>query len=77
MVMRQGMALVAVGLVIGVAGAVALTGVMSSLLFSVEPHDPVTFGAVSLVLIAVAALACFVPARRVTTIDPMRALRSE
>jgi len=77
MVMRQGMLLIAIGLVIGVAGALALTRVMSALLFDVEPHDPITFVAVSLVLMAVAAFACFVPARRVTTIDPMLALRSE
>jgi predicted permease len=77
MVMRQGMSLVIIGLAIGVGSALALTGVMSALLFSVEPHDPITFIAVSLVLMAVAAVACFVPARRVTTIDPMLALRSE
>ncbi|HVG17783.1 MAG TPA: ABC transporter permease [Blastocatellia bacterium] len=77
MVMRQGMTLIVVGLALGVVGALTLTGVLSALLFSVEPHDPVTFVAVSLVLIAVAALACFVPARRVTTIDPMLALRRE
>jgi putative ABC transport system permease protein len=77
MVMRQGMTHIAIGLAIGVAGALALTRVMSALLFAVEPHDPITFVAVSLVLMAVAAIACFVPARRVTTIDPMLALRSE
>ncbi|MFP5263892.1 MAG: ADOP family duplicated permease [Blastocatellia bacterium] len=77
MVMRQGMTLIIIGLAAGVAGALALTRVMSSLLFSVEPDDPVTFIAVSLVLIAFAAVACFVPARRVTAIDPMLALRSE
>jgi putative ABC transport system permease protein len=77
LVMRQGMTLVVGGLVLGVVGALALTRLMSALLFSVEPTDPLTFLAVALVLIAVAALSCFLPARRVTTIDPMIALRSE
>jgi putative ABC transport system permease protein len=77
MVMRQGMTLIVVGLGIGVGSALLLTRVMSALLFAVEPDDPITFIAVSFVLIAVAAVACFVPARRVTTIDPMLALRSE
>jgi putative ABC transport system permease protein len=77
MVMRQGMTMVIAGLGLGVVGALALTRLMTSLLFSVEPTDPVTFLAVGVVLIAVAALSCFIPARRVTTIDPMIALRSE
>jgi len=77
MALRQGMALVLVGLAIGVIGALALTRLMSTLLFAVEPTDPLTFLAVSLALAAVAAIACFVPARRVTTIDPLTALRSE
>ena len=77
MVMRQGMTLVVAGLAVGVVGAFALTQLMSALLFSIEPTDPVTFLAVGLVLIAVAAVSCFLPARRVTAIDPMIALRSE
>ncbi|MFY9609667.1 MAG: ABC transporter permease [Blastocatellia bacterium] len=77
MVMRQGMTLVIGGLVLGVIGALALTQLMSALLFSVGPTDPLTFLAVALVLMAVAAVSCFLPARRVTTIDPMIALRSE
>lgn len=77
MVMRQGMSFVLVGLSAGFAGALLLGRLMSSLLFAVEPTDPATFLAVALVLIAVAAAACFVPARRVTSIDPMLALRSE
>ena len=77
MVMRQGMTLVVAGLALGVVGALALTQLMSALLFSVEPSDPITFLAVAVVLIAVAAVSCFLPARRVTTIDPMIALRSE
>lgn len=77
MVMRQGMTFVLMGLSIGVAGALLLGRLMSSLLFAVEPTDPITFVAVSVVLMAVAAAACFMPARRVTSIDPMLALRSE
>jgi len=77
MVMRQGMSFVLVGLTVGVAGALMLGRLMSSLLFAVEPTDPITFLAVALVLMVVAAAACFVPARRVTSIDPMLALRSE
>jgi putative ABC transport system permease protein len=77
MVMRQGMTLVVAGLAVGVVGAFALTQLMSALLFSIGPTDPLTFLAVALVLIAVAAVSCFLPARRVTAIDPMIALRSE
>ncbi len=77
LVLRQGLALVLIGLALGVAGAFALTRLMSTLLFAVEPTDPLTWLAVALVLAAVAALACFVPARRATLIDPLTALRSE
>jgi ABC-type antimicrobial peptide transport system permease subunit len=77
MIMRQGMALVLAGLSLGIVGALALNHVISALLFAVEPTDPVTFLAVSLVLLGVAAAACFVPARRATSIDPLMALRSD
>jgi predicted permease len=77
MVMKQGMVFVLVGLSVGVVGALLLGRLMSSLLFAVEPTDPVTFLLVGLVLIGVAGAACFVPARRVTSIDPMLALRNE
>jgi len=77
LVMRQGMSFVLAGLAIGIAGALLMGQVMSSLLFAIQPTDPVTYLAVSLVLMTVAAAACFVPARRVTSIDPMLALRSE
>ena len=66
-----------VGLALGMAGAFALTRLMSTLLFAVEPTDPLTWLAVALALAAVAALACFAPARRATLIDPLTALRSE
>jgi predicted permease len=77
MVMRQGIGLVMIGLLAGIAGAVVLTRLMSSVLFGVEPTDPLTFLGVTLVLIIVAAVSCFLPARRVTNIDPMIALRTE
>jgi ABC-type antimicrobial peptide transport system permease subunit len=77
LVMKQGMLLVVVGLALGITGALALTHLMRTLLFSTEPTDPVTFLAVAFVLLAVAATACFMPARRVTAIDPMLALRSD
>ena len=77
MVIRQGMAFVLLGLSVGIVGALLLGRLMSSLLFAVEPNDPITFLSVALVLTLVAAAACFIPARRVTSIDPMLALRSE
>jgi predicted permease len=77
LVMRQGMLMAVAGLAIGAGGALVLSRFVQSLLFSTEPDDPITFIAVSAVLLAVAAIACFVPARRVTEIDPMIALRSE
>ena len=75
MVLRQGLTLVLIGLAIGLAGALVLTRVLTTLLFGIEPTDGVTFVAVSMVLVAVAAIACFVPARRAATVDPMVALR--
>jgi predicted permease len=77
LVLRQGLTLVLAGLALGVAGAFALTRMMSTLLFAVEPTDPLTWLAVALALTAVAALACFMPARRATSIDPLTALRSD
>jgi putative ABC transport system permease protein len=77
LIVRNGMGLIIVGVVIGLAGAFALTRLMTTLLFGVTPTDTVTFAVVSLVLIVVALLACFLPARRATKVDPLVALRYE
>ena len=76
LVLRQGMKLVVLGLVLGGVGSLLLTGVLRSLLFGVEPTDPVTFIAITLVLLLVVGIACLVPARRATRIDPLVAMRS-
>ena len=75
LVMRQGLAIAAVGLAVGVVLSLAVTKLMSSLLFATPPTDLLTFAVVALALIGVAALACAVPARRALEIDPLQALR--
>jgi putative ABC transport system permease protein len=77
LVLRQGLSTTAIGLAIGVVGALGLTRLATSLLFEVKPTDPATFAAVAGVIAVVALLACVVPARRATRVDPMVALREE
>jgi predicted permease len=77
MVVRQGMTMTLIGLAVGLVGVIALSRVMVGLLYGVSPTDPFTFTGVSIVLLLVALLACLIPARRATRVDPIVALRSE
>ena len=77
MVVRHGALLAGAGIMIGVVGALALSRFLSSLLYNVKPTDPLTFLGVSLILVMVALLASYIPARRATKVDPMVALRYE
>jgi predicted permease len=77
MVMKETMLLVAVGMAVGLGAALATTRLISSLLFELSPNDPVTIAAAALLMVAVAALAGYLPARRASRVDPMEALRCE
>ena len=77
MVVRQGLALAVMGTILGIIGALALARLLSSLLYQTSPTDALTYSAVALVFLVAAAISCFVPAHRVTLIDPSQALRQE
>ena len=77
LVLRQGAALASAGIILGLTGAFALTRLLASLLYEVGPTDPLTFLAVPIVLVTVAMLACWLPARRAAQVDPIVALRTE
>jgi ABC-type antimicrobial peptide transport system permease subunit len=77
MILAQGLRLAIVGVVVGLAGAFALTRLLKGLLFGISASDPLTFAVIAVALIGVALLACWIPARRATRVDPLEALRSE
>jgi ABC-type antimicrobial peptide transport system permease subunit len=77
MALAEGMRMVVLGLLAGLIGAAALTRFLRSLLFNVTATDPLVFAAIAVLLAAVALLACYIPARRATRVDPLVALREE
>ena len=77
LVLREGLALAGIGLAVGLAGAVAATRLLRSMLFEVKPADPVILAGVAVLLAAVSLTASYIPARRATKVDPLVALRQE
>jgi len=76
MVLGQGMKLALIGIGIGIAGALALTRIIASLLYDVKATDPLTFAGISLLLALVTLVACWIPARRAARVNPIEALRA-
>jgi ABC-type antimicrobial peptide transport system permease subunit len=76
-VLTEGARLAALGLALGLAGSLAATRLIATMLFGVKPNDPLTFTAVAVILGSVTLAACYIPSRRATRVDPMVALRYE
>jgi putative ABC transport system permease protein len=77
MILKQGLTLTLIGVAAGISGALLLTRFIAGVLFGVEPTDPVTFAIVALTMTGVAVLACLLPGRRATNVDPAIALRHD
>lgn len=77
LVLRRGMKLTLIGIALGLMGAFASTRLLRDMLFGIKPVDPLTFAAMTLLLMCISLVACFLPARRATKVDPMNVLRSE
>jgi putative ABC transport system permease protein len=77
LVLRQGLVQLAIGLVLGTAGALLAAPVLQTLLVQIKPTDPITLGGIALLFTAVTVCACLIPARRATKLDPLTALRIE
>jgi ABC-type antimicrobial peptide transport system permease subunit len=77
LVLRRGMKLTLIGIALGLMGAFASTRLLGDMLFGIKPVDPLTFAAMTLLLMCISLVACFLPARRATKVDPMNVLRSE
>lgn len=77
MVLHQGLGVIGIGLAVGLAAALGVTRVFANMFIGIKPTDPVTYASVGILLVGVALLACWIPARRATRVDPLVALRYE